>query len=72
MDVALGLAPTCADGWTIWNGGKCPVPWGTPLQIRLRDGRTYFAKAQACYAYRWLHDQGSIDITRYRIAAQVR
>jgi hypothetical protein len=69
---AKHLAPAGADGWMPWSGGKCPVAWGTPLQIRLRDGRTYFAQAKACYSYRWHHDQGTIDITEYRIALRVR
>ena len=27
-----------ADGWIEWNGGKCPVPEGTLVDVRYRDG----------------------------------
>jgi hypothetical protein len=32
-----GLQPA-ADGWLAWNGGECPVPAGTLVDVRHRDG----------------------------------
>lgn len=75
-------APTtvASDGrqdWHDWTGGKCPVPEGTPVDVRFRDGQElHGAEAQisvvdrprdAAYAF-WNRDGNRNDIVAWRLA----
>lgn len=54
-----------ADGWIEWNGGVCPVPQGTRVEIRYRDvagTSTLWAEAA-----NWETDFGAFKITAYRV-----
>lgn len=62
--------------WIDWPGGECPVPAGTPVEIRLRRGSVYegLALQDLCMrAQQWRigreHDPSpcSIDIIAYRV-----
>ena len=64
------------DGWIQWDGGECPVPAGTPVQVRFRDGGEFegFALKSWCtFEEHWRigieHDQTPCaeDIVAYRI-----
>lgn len=33
------------DGWIEWGGGECPVPGGTPVEVRHRGGRKLIGSA---------------------------
>ena len=62
--------------WIEWGGGECPVPEGTPVMIRLRDGGEYGpfpalhlnaeSIINASCAF-WKHDGYMVDIIAYRI-----
>lgn len=54
-----------ADGWIEWKGGECPVPQGTLVDIKLRDGRTVYDGN--CGGFRWSHTGMTGDIIAYRI-----
>lgn len=63
-------------GWIDWGGGECPVPKGTPVMIRLRNG-TEHGPLQALVFFTgldidassefWLNDDDPSDIIAYRI-----
>ena len=62
--------------WIEWGGGECPVPKGTPVMIRLRDGNEYgpfpalhpnagfYVNAAGAF---WRNDGYMVDIIAYRI-----
>lgn len=62
--------------WIEWGGGECPVPKGTPVMIRLRDGKEYGPfpalhlntelDVDAAGAF-WRNDGYMVDIIAYRI-----
>ena len=62
--------------WISWSGGECPVPKGTPVMIRLRNGSEH-GPLQALVFFCgldvdassefWLDDQDPSDIIAYRI-----
>lgn len=73
----LGLTePTAAeDGWIVWGGGECPVPTGTQVFVRYRDGQEKgplasnlesgeWRDASADY---WENDGYRNDIVAYRL-----
>lgn len=39
------LAGADADGWIDWPGGECPVPDGTLVEVRLRNGDIHAGRA---------------------------
>lgn len=59
-----------ADGWIEWGGGDCPVPKGTLVDVKHRDGEVYFnvlAGIPGC-AEDWTHEHtNKRDIVRYRM-----
>lgn len=64
------------DGWISWGGGECPVPAGTPVMIRMRDGRERgpfpaleIVEGQGIDASVdfWINDGYMVDIIAYRI-----
>ena len=60
--------PKQDDGWITWNGGECPVPEGTLVDVRYRFGhekRPYKAEN-----YRWMHYGAVHDIVAYRVVEQ--
>lgn len=66
------------DDWIEWNGGECPVPAGTLVDVLYRDGaqqasvralRTYTPLGPHRLAASWTHEGLGDDIVRYRIAA---
>lgn len=58
---------TDADGWIEWNGGKCPVPGDTVVQVKLRDNLK--GTNHAC-RYRWTRICNYDDIIAYRVAQE--
>lgn len=56
--------------WVRWDGGACPIPWGTQVHVRHRTGREYGpCRAGESYAESWGHNGWSSDIVAYRLAA---
>lgn len=52
------------DDWIEWNGGKCPVPGDTVVQVKLRDNLK--GTNHAC-RYRWTRIGNYDDIIAYRV-----
>ena len=52
--------------WVKWEGGECPVPKDTIVQIRMRDG-TSACEPGVAGELRWDHRGWRGDITRYRV-----
>lgn len=59
-------APAADDeGWIEWAGGECPVPAGTKVQCRYRNGDT--GQLYRAEGYRWNHAGNGVDIVAYRV-----
>ena len=56
------------DGWIKWEGGECPVPEGTIVEVKFRDGDCEggFPAGEAGWAHEW----GTADIVAYRIVSE--
>lgn len=64
------------DGWIPWGGGECPVPVGTPVEVRHRGGAKYvgFAgQSTGVFSENWKvgqpgdHGPHPSDIIAYRV-----
>lgn len=63
-------------GWIRWGGGECPVPEGTPVMIRFRNGEEHGpfpalhqlggVGVDASMPF-WVHHGYLIDVIAYRI-----
>ena len=51
------------DPWIKWNGGECPVPLDTIVEVKFRDGDSQ--SGHPAYAYYWPHDGDGADILTY-------
>ena len=49
--------------WIKWNGGECPVPLDTIVEVKFRDGDSQ--SGHPAYAYYWHHDGDGADILTY-------
>lgn len=54
--------------WIPWNGGECPVPEATLVDVKHRDGKAYI-KILAGHGVTedWSHEDNPRDIIEYRI-----
>lgn len=52
--------------WIEWNGGVCPVPEGTLVQVKYHDDGTEEQLA-GDLRWNWLHDGSAGDIIAYRL-----
>lgn len=52
--------------WIEWNGGECPVPPETTVEVRFRGGRTSNMDAPGA-DWRWSHHGEGSDIVAYRV-----
>lgn len=60
------------DCWIEWHGGECPVPNGTAVVVRFRDGWTS-SETNPCNAperMRWSHLGNYCDIIAYRVVKE--
>jgi hypothetical protein len=57
-----------ADGWVDWNGStkECPLPNGTPHEVRFRAGTT--SRDDSPETWSWRHEGSPNDIVAYRVA----
>lgn len=56
--------------WIEWTGGACPIPAGTPVQVRHRNGEEFNCRAGLGHAESWGRMAGqplSSDIVAYRV-----
>ena len=49
--------------WVKWDGGECPVPLDTIVEVKFRDGDSQ--SGHPAYAYYWHHDGDGADILTY-------
>ena len=47
-----------------WDGGKCPVPPDTRVEVKCRSGKVL--EPRLAYRYRWKHIDSNGDIIEYR------
>lgn len=72
----LPVGDADADGWIKWEGGECPVPYGTRIDVeyrggaRARDIRALVRKLTGHAATHWEHINGSSDIVAYRLSKE--
>lgn len=63
------------DSWIPWNGGECPVPAGTLVDVKHRDGGEYTSLKARKNGYasslHWNNDGMTGDIIAYRICPTV-
>ena len=50
--------------WIKWDGGECPVPLETKVEVKLRSGNVMGPRL--AYRYRWKHIDSNGDIVEYR------
>jgi hypothetical protein len=54
--------------WIEWNGGECPVPPGTRVDLRFRNGAELESYPQdTAEVFYWRHDDHFSDIVAYRV-----
>ena len=65
--------------WIRHRGGKCPVPCGTKVETRHRDGNTYSphfhtqnSRSEVATNVVWKHQGDAMDIMAYRIIEQTK
>ena len=54
--------------WIKWHGGECPVPPGTLVEVKFRDGSCETGHSANCYS--WLRVDFNDDIVEYRTATE--
>ena len=65
-----------ADGWIKWEGGECPVPYGTRIDVEYRSGARAMGisalvpKMLGYTATDWGHINVSADIVAYRLSKE--
>lgn len=52
--------------WIKWDGGECPVPEGTLIDVKHRDGEKF--KCSTARLFDWKHMANAGDIVAYRLA----
>lgn len=57
------------DGYTLWFGGECPVPYDTHVQVWLNDGTKGDSQYPLAKYWRWEWDSGVLNIIAYKVAA---
>lgn len=64
------------DGWIKWGGGKCPVPYGTRIDVKYRGGGravgigALIPKLLGNTANHWEHINCAGDIIAYRLSKE--
>lgn len=83
LDLATHTHQPMSDGWIDWHGGECPVPDGTIVDVKWRNGTIhenqqawedgYYPSCEACsyagFAF-WRHEPQENDIIAYRVCGQ--
>lgn len=60
------------EGWIPWNGGRCPVPEDTLVEVKLRDVAIEEDMEGEAICFEWRHEPGfpESDIVAYRVLPQ--
>ncbi len=62
-----GPSDVASNNWIPWNGGDCPVPIGTMIWVKHRDGDVYKDSAGVGYSEDWEHTDDDGDIIAYKL-----
>ena len=54
--------------WIKWDGGECPVPPDTRVEVKCRSGKVL--KPRHAYRYRWKHIDSNADIVSYHTVTE--
>ena len=54
--------------WIKWDGGECPVPPDTRIEIKCRTGKVLGPRL--AYRFRWKHIDSGGDIVEYRTSTE--
>ncbi len=54
--------------WIKWNGGECPIPLRTVVEVKLRCG--IIREAELAENYNWYHFDHRSDIVEYRTVTE--
>lgn len=57
------------DGWIEWNGGECPVPGPTKVQVKVGMG-TEISGVLPARDWCWKHDGNLKDIIAYKVVEE--
>ncbi len=70
--VPKGFFTPPTDGWIPWNGGRCPVPGDTLVEVELRDVAIEEDIEGEAICFEWRHEPEfpESDIVAYRILPQ--
>jgi len=55
-----------SDGWSDWNGGKCPVGYSTIVDVKTKIGDVF--ERYVADKFHWEHHGSEGDIVAYRLA----
>lgn len=61
------------DGWIAWDGGPCPVPDDTLVDVRFpicEDFPTGEESGRPASCWNWAHEEGVVPIITYRLATR--
>jgi len=64
VGVDFAKIESAADGWIEWEGGECPVPGGTRVEARFRNG---VKGVNDAFCWDWGQASFDYDIVAYRI-----
>ena len=67
--VPKGFFTPSTDGWIPWNGGRCPVPGDTLVEVKLREEVSEEWMKDRAICFEWRHEEGfpESDIVAYRV-----
>ena len=54
--------------WIKWNGGECPVPDDTRVEVKCRSGKVL--EPRLAYRYSWSHIDSNSDIVEYHTVTE--
>lgn len=66
-DSGVRVAEKSRADWISWHGGDMPLPHGTRIEVRYRDGEENVDTAGGPFSKRWDHNGFASDIVAYRV-----
>ena len=54
--------------WVKWDGGECPVPDDTRVEVKCRSGKVL--EPHLAYRYSWSHIDSNSDIVEYHTVTE--
>lgn len=56
--------------WIKWEGGKCPVPYDTMVEVKFRNGEIREARSARGWGWGWGGGDGGFIIVAYRVVKE--